>query len=385
MFPMVEDQSWQPIRNDVSLRRGLVRRNSWPYSPDDLTLSMENIIGKRETKEELPKLKEMVTSAQGDHKTMQQQAAAIVRDMKNALQLMNAQQNLLSTTITQEASRVSQMTKDQQDLKSIVEDHLSHQGASIERVESQQQVLVQGVEHIDSQRRLLEQEVVDSTIQHNVMTEQLKNQMEADYHAFTSLQSEYAKAQQMKTEERNHVPMDQYSSMNGIPSSTGRRLSADNAPLKTDSFIAPELRASPFSPDTRQQATTISLYSPIRKPPKFDVDRFSSYKEELDSWKDSHPHVSESTLIAEIALQSEIPLRTIMLQFMRETKTNKEGRCFSKLIEVLNVEFQRDSHERALLKMQKSSNSSGIQAKIYICSGLDSTRSYQKCMLVNWI
>ena len=131
-----------------------------------------------------------------------------------------------------------------------------------------------------------------------------------------------------------------------VPSMPGRPsidATCNNVPMPPAQF------SSPVPP-------MVSLYAPLRKPPKFDVGKFAPYKEELDLWKDSHPHVDISTLVAEIALQSEIPLRTIMLKFTKETNDRKEERVFARLIPVPNKEFQRDSNGRSVLKCRSSNN-----------------------------
>ena len=312
--------------------------------------------------EELSSLKKAMVDMKGDHETMQRQASEIVRDAKSALQTTNAQQNLLASTIHQEASKLSNVVGGHQELKSSVQDCLNHQGASMDRVETQQKLLHGGVVQIDPQRRLLEQGVDMSTQKQTVVIDQLKGRMDMAYQAFMSLQKEYAEAQQTSDSNRFQTSTEpQRVVIDASSHCSERRQSTKSAPQPTmnaeEMGCAPDtkMKTVPLSPDPRMQAAMVSVYSPVRKPPKFEVDRFASYKE-LELRKDSHPQIPESALIAEIALQSEIPPRAIMLQFTKETKLHKEERCFSRLMEILNKEFQRDSNERAVMKMQKFQN-----------------------------
>ena len=112
--------------------------------------------------------------------------------MKTALLTMLAQQNLLTSTISQGESELSHVSLDRQELKSNGMDHLSQQGASLHKIESQRELLEQGVAHIDSQHRLLEQGVAYSSQHQTLATEQQKAQMGASYKAFITHQNEYA-------------------------------------------------------------------------------------------------------------------------------------------------------------------------------------------------
>ena len=94
-----------------------------------------------------------------------------------------------------------------------------------------------------------------------------------------------------------------------------------------------------------------TVHAATRKPPKFAVERYGGWEDEIELWREAHQHVDESALISEIALSAEDMFRTIMLRFAKSTRGNHSQRSFKLLFETLDKEFFRDSHERSMIKM----------------------------------
>ena len=128
---------------------------------------------------------------------------------------------------------------------------------------------------------------------------------------------------------------------------------AENANTAERPLISPTVNQYCSPTITRVRPASTSVRTTIRKPPKFDIERFASYKGELELRRDSHALIDDPLPIAEITLHAGNPLRMALLQYMKSTKGNKESRTFEAIIKVLDTEFQRDSHERALMKMQQ--------------------------------
>ena len=114
--------------------------------------------------------------------------------------------------------------------------------------------------------------------------------------------------------------------------------------------ISPE-RDSPHTNQCRRNS--MSVHAPIRRPPKFDVDRYGRYKEEIALWEDAHAHAAPHSLISEMALSDEDTFRIVMMNYISSTKVDPVSRPFESLFLHLDKEYSRDASERSMQKLQQ--------------------------------
>ena len=100
---------------------------------------------------------------------------------------------------------------------------------------------------------------------------------------------------------------------------------------------------------TSHQVTTV--HAATKKPPKFSIERYTAWKDEIELWRETRRHVGECALISEIALSAEDVFRTVMLRYVKNTRGETALRNFKSLFKVLDTGFLRDSHERSMIKM----------------------------------
>ena len=329
-----------------SITRTLRTRRSWPVNEEINAKDFHQAIGqvselRQSIGAELRSMKTAMEEVHMTHKAMQLEASSVVRDLKNALQTVHAQQNQLSSAMGEENERMSHIQRQQQQLQSEVQylDHGQHE--VVNKVQQQEAV----VSSIEQQQACLEQSISQTMNAQNLLQQQTKVEMEAAYAAFEDIRGRYQTLTQesLKTEKQ-------------IDSIDARISSPSGIPMNSPDSVFDYMKRSSLPVDSTaafQKNSFASVHAPIRKPPKFDIERYVSYKEELELWRDSHSHVTEPMLIAEIALQSEVPLRTILLSFMKRTREQKNNRCFRELYILLDQEFLRDSNERALAKMHR--------------------------------
>ena len=108
---------------------------------------------------------------------------------------------------------------------------------------------------------------------------------------------------------------------------------------------------SPLSNQPRRDST--GAHDPIRRPPKFDGDRYGRYKEEIALWADAHPHAYPHALTSELALSDEGACRIVMMNCILTTKSGPKSRSFESLFFNLGEEYLRDASERPMRKLQQ--------------------------------
>ena len=95
----------------------------------------------------------------------------------------------------------------------------------------------------------------------------------------------------------------------------------------------------------------------ISDPPKFDVNRFESYRRDLFWWRDINSAVDDSTLITTIAVKcTEEILKSIVSNFLEETRDDRVNRTFGHFIRILDSHFEKTAQELALGKMSLWTN-----------------------------
>ena len=95
----------------------------------------------------------------------------------------------------------------------------------------------------------------------------------------------------------------------------------------------------------------------ISDPPKFDVNRFESYRRDLLWWRDIHAPIEDSILITTIAVKcTEEVLKSIVSNFLEETRDDRNNRTFGKFVKVLDSHFEKTAQELALGKMSLWTN-----------------------------
>ena len=304
-------QSWPSLEANINEQAAIMK----------IQASMDEIV-----KREMSQMGIAMSKMNADHVEMQTQAAGIVRDVKNALQTLAVQQQMLAATINKESQRIHQVENDQ---SNIVEGMhlLDHQQVNQSHRLDNHQAAVQslGQEQVHLNAEVRQTAEGQDTLRANIRDEMIRAR-----NILQELQTKY--------DEINADPSS---------SSTETRRAAVTVP-------EPQANSQFCSPITsRTRLSSTAVHTSIRKPPKFDIERFVSYKDELELWRDSHALIDDPLLIAEITLRAENPLRMVLLQFMKSTKEDKESRTFKALFKILDTEFQRDSHERALMKMQQ--------------------------------
>ena len=95
----------------------------------------------------------------------------------------------------------------------------------------------------------------------------------------------------------------------------------------------------------------------ISDPPKFDINRFESYRRDLLWWRDINSAVDDSTLITTIAVKcTEEILKSIVSNFLEETRDDRANRTFGNFIRILDSHFEKTAQELALGKMSLWTN-----------------------------
>ena len=129
-----------------------------------------------------------------------------------------------------------------------------------------------------------------------------------------------------------------------------------STPIRQPSFAQadPQGRENVFHDNPRRNST--SVHGPVRRPPKFDADRYGRYKEEIALWADAHSHADPHVLISEMALSAGDTFRIVMMNYIANTKSDPRSRSFDSLFAHLDKEYLRDASERSTQKLQQFQN-----------------------------
>ena len=235
---------------------------------------------------------------QMNHVELQTQAAGIVRDVKTALQTFDVQQQQLSLTINHERPRIHHVANDQSNV-------------------------AEGMHLLDNQQanqplRLDNQQAAVQTLGHGQMhpNDEIRQTSEVQDSSQANLREEIHRAQKPLNDLQRR-----YGEMNAQPSplAPGTTESAAEGPWIPST---PNQYSSPTLSRIRPSST--SVHTTIRKPPKFDVERCTSYKGELEMRRDSRALIDGPLLIAEITSNAENPLRIVLLQLMGKLRGAKK-------------------------------------------------------------
>ena len=314
---------------------------------------------------------EMMHSKQN---VMEQQANVIVQDLKHVVNTLTCQQVTFNDMLADQKNRQSRAEERQQgmmdQLKSTMKDQegLYHVAENIHSRQMHQDQRQHGMmqEHKEMQQEMIGQQEGQNRLREETGLAyqryiELNNRMEQS----STMTDHQIKAhmEQMKMEQKNQEPSRSshlQESVNAADYNHPMGAGGDDRnlghPIKEGSTdkrnggingvnAGEELRRN------SDPGQMITVNSPIRPPPKFTPELYARWKEELSFWREIHSFSSDSNLIAEMALSSSDALRTVLMSFLKDTKEKKECRTFDRLIRVLDIEFQKDSEERALNKL----------------------------------
>ena len=98
----------------------------------------------------------------------------------------------------------------------------------------------------------------------------------------------------------------------------------------------------------RKSNTFINLQ--ITDPPAFRIAHFESYRRDLLFWRGLHAGVDDSTLLTTMLLKcTDSTLKSMLTSYLEKTRGGV--RSFGGMMDILDKEFARTSHEHALGKL----------------------------------
>ena len=274
---------------------------------------------------------------------MQLQATDILQELRNVMTNMQQQHEQVRETVVQQQRNTQELRQHAHNVETVMVGQQNQVRNLAQSLEVQEAQNTRQDEQINAQYH-----VIGS--QHET-AQAHQQELQAHRHELNSIAArrEGREAEASETGRHGPVYMGQDERQLRQQNLSGTQRNATHRESAGDIPAEPPRRASCPEMFTAIQAA-------IRPPPKFSVESYPRWKEELDFWKEAHGGHQESALISEVALSANEPLRTLVVKFLRTTKTQPTLRTFVSLIQLLDKEFQRDSSERAVAKMHLFNN-----------------------------
>ena len=173
-----------------SMNRSRALRQSWPSLLHDERESNDMIAWQKELQMSVQNETQQVTSTMAqmrqDNSELQQQAAAVARDFKSALQTLHAQQQFLTASISKESQRIEGIQQNQSEIAGGMHQLDSQQS----RQESTLNQHREAVSQLESNQNALGQGMTNAMNAQTDMQLQMKSEMEAAYYSSERLRTQ---------------------------------------------------------------------------------------------------------------------------------------------------------------------------------------------------
>ena len=281
---------------------------------------------RKKVSHELKMVKDCMCRLQEDHQFSQRQAPAVVTELQKSMQTMMAQQQMAEGGIAQGATQLQGSSQAQKSLSGNI-GSLGNQQQNVKLEIDREQDDMRHIGHDQAMRSKL---LIDAILENR----KLASRDTADLKWQSQIEMENARAQ--------------FSLMKD-------RWSREKTPILSLphwNFPMGDIPAASISVRRNPTGST-AIHAPIRKPPKFSIDRCVHWKEEIGLWMYAQIYLGDPDLIIEISLQSgeNTVFRVVIMQFAKSTTGKKQGRSTIQLFDAMDTEFLRNLHEGALAKI----------------------------------